>query len=219
MTGSLLCKMKRTLISILFSVFSCIWIHANVTVPVDVSLFFREDWKEIPAETPVTQDHVTNPELVLQRHGPDADSIKKSNHDHIPNDPWYIWSGSCEKGKWALSLRKRDELVDLRDGWIRWRTKQSGPHVLKVVLELEDGTWLVSGQGFGETPDWHVFEVALATLTWQKLDIETIEAGERVKVPNLSRVRSIGWTDLMVGKGSNGCTRVDWIEVYGPSNQ
>lgn len=34
-----------------------------------VKLFFREDWKEIPAETPVTQKHVNNPELILGCYG------------------------------------------------------------------------------------------------------------------------------------------------------
>ena len=118
-------------------------------------LFFREDWREIPAEIPVTQTHVQNPKLHVARHGPAADSIKKSHHDEIPHDPWYIWSGSCETGRWALSLRKEDSLVDLSRGRIRWRTRQSGGHVLKVILELADSSWLVSEQGFGATPDWH----------------------------------------------------------------
>ena len=180
------------------------------------SLFFREDWKEIPAATPVSQDHVIGSDLILARHGPDADSIKKSHHDNIPNDPWYIWSGSCGQARWAISLRKKDALVDLSgNGRIRWRTKQSGPHVLRVVLQLKDGRWLVSDKGFGETPDWHVFDVQLASLPWRRLDIQEIEAGEIVKQPDLRRVRCVGWTDLEIGDGSQGCTRVDWIEVYG----
>ena len=40
-------------------------------------------------------------------------------------------------------------------------------------------------------------------------------AGEIIKQPDLRLVRSVGWTDLMVGHGSKGCTRVDWIEVRG----
>ena len=181
-----------------------------------VQLYFREDWKESPEQIPVTQEHVQNPNLIVTRHGPDGDSIKKSHHDTIPNDPWYVWSGSCEKGRWAISLRKKNAEVDLsQNGKIRWRTKQSGPHILKVILELSDGTWLVGEPGFGETPDWQVFEVELNILHWRKLDMQTIEAGKPVKEPDLSRVRSIGWTDLMIGEGSPGCTRVDWIEVYG----
>lgn len=206
-------RIKYLFISILLSSHptSILW----ASVPPDVPLFFREDWREIPAQIPVTQDHVQHSQLLVTRHGPDADAIKKSHHDNIPNDPWYIWSGNCRNGRWALSLRHEHSLVDLSQGQIRWRTKQSGPHILKVVLELDDGAWLVSDQGFGATPDWHVFTVDLATLKWLELDIQTIQAGAAVKTPNLKRVRSIGWSDLMVGGSSPACTRVDWIEVYG----
>jgi hypothetical protein len=180
------------------------------------ALFFREDWKETPPQTPVTQRHVQNPDLLLTRHGPAENLIKKSHHEQIPNDPWYIWSGLCEKGRWALSLQKKDALVDLSEkGSIRWRTKQSGKHILKVVLGLDDGTWLVSDKGSGETSDWHEFSLNVELLRWHELDIRTMEAGSRVKQPDLRRVRSVGWTDLMVGEGSSGCTRVDWIEVHG----
>ncbi|MCC7334128.1 MAG: hypothetical protein IT422_03470 [Pirellulaceae bacterium] len=179
-------------------------------------LYFREDWKESPAETPVTQEHVASGNLLLARHGPAGDSIKKSHHDEIANDPWYVWSGTCTSGRWAISLRKNESLVDLsRSGRVRWRTKQSGPNVLRIILELDDGSWLVSDRGFGETPAWHEFEVDLATLPWRELNIHTVEAGGIAKEPKLDRVRSIGWTDLMTGKISKGCTRVDWIEVYG----
>ena len=30
------------------------------------ALFFREDWKEIPAATPVTQEHVSNKNLTIK---------------------------------------------------------------------------------------------------------------------------------------------------------
>ncbi len=33
-------------------------------------LAFREDWKEIPAETPVNQKHVNHPDLILGLYGP-----------------------------------------------------------------------------------------------------------------------------------------------------
>ena len=104
-------------------------------------------------------------------------------------------------------------------GRIRWRTRQSGPNVLRIILELDDGSWLVSERGFGETPDWHEFDVELASLTWRVLDIHKVEARGLAKEPKLGRVRSIGWTDLMTGKVSKGCTRVDWIEVYGKTTR
>jgi hypothetical protein len=46
-------------------------------------LLFREDWKELPAATPVTEEHVANPTLTLHRYGPGRDEIKKSHHDQL----------------------------------------------------------------------------------------------------------------------------------------
>src|ERR1700680_1849633 len=75
-------------------------------------LFLREDWKEIPAETPVTQEHVGNSSLLLALYGPGKSGVRKSHHDKPANDPYYIWSGEC-KGNWAISLRDKASLVDL----------------------------------------------------------------------------------------------------------
>src|SRR5688500_5488514 len=86
-------------------------------------LFFREDWKEIEAALPVTQEHVSNPDLVVSLYGPASNAIKKSNHPNIPNDPYYIWSGEC-RGNWAVGLRHRSQMVDLSgDGRIKFRSK------------------------------------------------------------------------------------------------
>ena len=178
------------------------------------ALFFREDWKEIPAEIPVSQRHVNNPQLVVTRWGPGENLIKKSHHDHIVNDPWYVWSGLCE-GRWGLTLRKKGAAVNLSNGQIRLRTKQSGGHVLRVLLGLENGDWLVSSEIAGETADWHLFTADVATLQWNHLDMQTMEMGSPVDQPNLKRVGEIGWTDLRPGGASAACSRVDWIEIYG----
>jgi len=76
------------------------------------SLFFREDWKEIPAATPVTQQHVFNSDLLLNLYGPGCDSIKKSHHETPIDDPYYIWSGLC-LGNWAVTLKHKTSFVDL----------------------------------------------------------------------------------------------------------
>lgn len=179
-----------------------------------LALYLREDWKEIPAETPVTQEHVNNPELIMYRHGPAADKIKKSHHDKPADDPYYVWSGLCED-LWALSLQKKNAVADLSsDAIIRWRTKQSGGRILRVVLGLEDDTWLVSEQGSGTTKDWTVFEMALDTLKWRRLEIPGMSTGEIVLGPSLNKVKRIGFTDLMPGGGSPECSRLDWIKVY-----
>ena len=102
----------------------------------------REDWKEIPAATPVTQDHVVNNDLLLGLYGPGCDSIKKSHHDSPADDPYYIWSGTC-LGNWAVTLKNTKSYVDLSSyGKIMWRSKQSGLRCLHLVLKLADGTWL-----------------------------------------------------------------------------
>ncbi|MFH0759171.1 MAG: hypothetical protein V2B15_17925 [Bacteroidota bacterium] len=178
-------------------------------------LAFREDWKEIPAETPVNQNHVNHPDLILGLYGPGKDSIKKSHHDQPFDDPYYIWSGTC-LGTWALALEHGNYDLDLsRYGKIRWRSKQYGFRQLHIILGMADGTWLVSRQADGFSGDWRVREFLLADLDWYTLDIEVIHEIRPVADPDLGRVRQVGFTDLMPGGGSEACSRLDWIEVYG----
>ena len=191
------------------------YILACTTANSQSKLFFREDWKEIPAATPVTQEHVVNPNLILALYGPAKEQIKKSNHPPIPNDPYYIWSGDC-KGNWALSLSYRDKWVDLTgDAKIILRTRQSGFRQLHLILKLHTGDWLVSDQSVAYTPDWIEKEFKVVDLSWRKLNIETVTEGSPVKNPDLSKVAEIGFTDLMSGGGTPASSRIDWIEVYG----
>lgn len=178
-------------------------------------LFFREDWKEIPAALPVTQEHVANAELIQSLYGPGKAGIKKSHHDTPADDPFYIWSGECQ-GNWAITLRHKAALADLTGlAKIRWRTKQAGYRQLRILLKLANGTWIVSDQADGPSTDWRVREFNIGDLRWRKLDIETVLEREWVDKPDLSRVDEIGFTDLMRGGGTPACSRVDWIEVYG----
>src|SRR5687768_7176139 len=99
---------------------------AAESMPTRPGLLFREDWRENPAATPVTQAHVANPDLIVTRHGPGEAKIKKSHHDQPADDPYYIWSGEADTN-WALSLRHARSLVDLSgQSKIRWRAKQTG---------------------------------------------------------------------------------------------
>jgi hypothetical protein len=178
-------------------------------------LFFREDWKEIPPETPVTQKHVNHPDLLLTLYGPGKDSIKKSHHETPPDDPYYIWSGRC-LGNWALTLKHKNALVDLSDyAKIKWRSKQYGFRELHILLKLADGTWLVSKQGDPASIDWRIREFNIGELDWYSLDVHTITEMKEIKDPDLSRVEEIGFTDLMKGGNSLACSRLDWLEVYG----
>jgi hypothetical protein len=179
------------------------------------SVFFREDWKEIPAATPVTQAHVVNKDLILGLYGPGCDSIKKSHHDAPADDPYYIWSGTCP-GNWVVTLRNTKSNVDLSSyGKILWRSKQSGLRCLHPVLKLADGTWLVGDQGDCLSKDWRITEFNIADINWYSLDIKKVIEIKPVSNPDLTKVDEIGFTDLMTGGASDACSRLDWIEVYG----
>lgn len=178
-------------------------------------LFFREDWKEIPAATPVTQEHVANDDLILTRHGPGQAQIRKSHHDTPADDPYYVWSGEAE-GNWAVSLRHRASAVDLTGrAKIRWRSKQAGFRQLRIILKLDSGAWLVSEEHDDESSDWRVREFAVSDLRWRALDIATLVEGRRAESPDLSQVAEVGFSDLMRGGRTQACSRLDWIEVYG----
>ncbi|MEQ6122195.1 hypothetical protein [Reichenbachiella sp. MALMAid0571] len=177
--------------------------------------FFREDFKETPAEIPVTQDHIANPDLKISLYGSGAGVIKKSNHDKPADDPFYIWSGLCE-GNWAVTLKHVSKNVDLsKNGKIRWRSKQSGFRQLRLILKLSDGSWLVSDLSDGASLDWRIYEFNISDIRWMSLDIDKVLEKKWVENPDLSKVEEIGWTDLMIGGGSIACSRVDWIEVDG----
>ena len=182
-------------------------------------LFFREDFKEIPAEIPISQKHIANEEVILSLYGPAQDSIKKSHHDTPNDDPYYLWSGLC-LNSWAATFRHRVDFVDFAAfAKIRWRTKQAGFHQLRIILKLADGRWLISDLYDGPTGDWRVSEFNISDIQWWMLDIETLKEVRPMPKSelDLSMVDEIGCTDLMRGGGSNACSRLDWIEVYGNS--
>lgn len=198
------------LLAVLFVQSSCFAQEENYRP----DLLFREDWKEIPAEIPLHQGHVNNPNLLVSLYGPGSDSIKKSNHEKPLDDPFYTWSGLC-LGNWAVTLKLKGANMDLsRFSKIRWRSKQSGFRELHVLLKLADGSWLVSRQGDDASADWRVKEFNLMDLDWYNIDMKNIVEGKAVQLPDLSDVVEIGYTDLMPGGMSNACSRLDWIEVY-----
>src|SRR5437868_1350569 len=117
-------------------------------------LFLREDFKETPAAMPITQDHLSNQNLLLAVYGPGKAGFRKSHHDTPADDPYYVWDGNCE-GNCGITLREKANHVDLTGlAKIRWRTKQSGFRTLHLILKLADGTWLVSDPVEGASVDW-----------------------------------------------------------------
>lgn len=180
-----------------------------------LTLLFREDFRETPAATPITQEHIANPKLVLNLYGPGKAGIKKSHHDKPVDDPYYVWSGTAN-GNWMVTLRHREHMVDLTGrSRIRWRAKQAGFRQLRIALKLAGGQWLVSDASDGPSVDWREREFIMADIRWRKLNPVAVTEGGWVDEPDLSRVEEIGFTDLMAGGNSDACSRVDWIEVYG----
>jgi hypothetical protein len=178
-------------------------------------LFFREDFRETPAATPITQEHVANASLVMSLYGPGREGMKKSHHDTPADDPFYVWDGTCG-GNCGITLRDKASYVDLTgQAKIRWRTKQSGFRRLHLIVKTAGGEWLVSDPREVESVDWRESEQSIQELRWRRLDIKTMIEGAPVAAPDLSRVDEIGWSSLMTGGGTPACTRVDWIEVYG----
>jgi hypothetical protein len=206
--------MRRRGGSLFFVVFIFV-ICLNAHAQERPALFFREDWKEIPPAKPVTQEHVSHPDLLVLRYGPGEAGIKKSHHDQPADDPWYIWSGEAS-GNWAITLRHKKAYVDLTGlAKVRWRSHQAGFRQLRLILKLANGRWLVSDEFDGPSSDWRIHEFNLADIHWRRLDIQRIVEGPWEMNPDLSNVEEVGWTDLMTGGGSVACSRLDWIEVYG----
>jgi hypothetical protein len=199
-----------------FAIVSVALIAGRVFAQDRPGLAWREDWKETPAATPVTQEHVANPDLLVIRYGPAEAQIKKSHHDKLADDPFYIWSGDADRG-WAITLKHRSAWMDLSgQAKIRWRSKQTGFRQLRIILKLADGKWVIGDQADDESTDWRVREFNVADLRWRVFDpVKIVEGRWAMPVPDLSRVDEIGWTDLMPGGGTPASSRLDWIEVYG----
>ena len=178
-------------------------------------VFFREDFRETPAEIPITQEHIHNGDLQIHLHGPGASVVKKSHHDKPDDDPFYVWSGLCE-GTWAVTFEHKSMNVDLsKNAKVRWRSKQSGFRALHIVLKLADGTWLVSDQSDPSSVDWRVREFNISDMSWHLLDIDKVVEKRQFDQADLRNVQEIGFSDLMRGGGSIACSRLDWIEVDG----
>ena len=205
--------MKNSLITfILVVVFTGSLVAQNSYRP---GLFFREDWKETPAEIPLNQNHVANPNLLVQLYGPGQDSLKKSHHPQPVDDPYYVWSGLC-LGNWMVTLKHKTQNVDLTGfAKLRWRTKQFGLRQLRIALKLANGTWLVSDLSDGPSKDWRIKEFNIQDIEWHILDPKRIVEIGVAKNPDLSNVEEIGFTDLMPGGKSAACSRLDWIAVDG----
>lgn len=184
------------------------------------SLLFREDFNNDPEETPITLASIANKSLAIGLYGPGKEGVAKSHHASPKDDPSYVWLGSCLQ-PCGFTLRHKDVFADMTGlAKIRWRTKQTGFHQLRLMFKLADGTMLVSDHFEGASTDWRETEVTVQDIRWRRLDTRVMNDGPWVEKPDLSKVDEIGWTDLAVGSGHGsgglvGSSRVDWIEVHG----
>jgi len=192
------------------------------------ALVLSEAWQHIPAdvEHPVTQEAVTNPNLDLKLYG-GAEGGRNPDrglwivwHEQPQFEPLHLWTGLC-KTNCAAALRDKYNYLDLRgNAMIRWDVKVAGLHLVRPILKLADGTWLVGDHTDGFSVDWHPSEFSIGDVRWRKLDISrVVEAadGKWVENPDLSRVDEIGFADLMAGSGHGpaGWSDVGKIEVFG----
>jgi hypothetical protein len=194
-------------------------------------LFFTETWKQTGLERNVDNDVLSNPNLELKLYGSTSKEIQIA--PTTPNnrqDPPNLWTGICN-GPVAATLRDRNNYADLTGrAKIRWLTRSAGFHVVRPVIKLADGTWLVGdhADGDGTTENFIETEFSVSSVRWLRLDINTVttvhaersvrpETGRWVETPDLSRVDEIGFADLMPGSGHGwgGFVNVGRIDVYG----
>jgi len=138
-------------------------------------------------------------------------------------DPPNLWTGVCQNPV-AATLRDKNNYVDLTGlARIKWVTRVSGFHVVRPVVKLADGTWLVGDYGEGSPSSNSTLflesEFAVANVRWLTLDISrVVTRGQTwVEKPDLSRVDEVGFADLAPGSGHGwgGFVNVGRIEVYG----
>jgi hypothetical protein len=194
-------------------------------------LFFTETWKQTGLERDVDNDVLANANLELHLYGATSKQIQIA--PTTPNnrqDPANLWTGICN-GPVAATLRDKNNFVDLTGrAKIRWQTRSAGFHVVRPVIKLADGTWLVGdhADGDGTTENFVESEFSVSYVRWLRLDINTVttvhadrsarpEIGRWVEKPDLARVDEIGFADLMPGSGHGwgGFVNVGRIDVYG----
>ncbi len=187
-------------------------LHAQPEWTPTVGLYFREDTEDIPPSKPITQKHVSHPDLTMRLHGVAEKQLKKSYHEGNANDPHYIWSGRC-KDRWAVSWRKTGSAADLSGpgAFFRMRTKNYD-RTLYPMVRTEQG-WFVADEGASASEDWTVQVINVDHLNWHPLTSSIRREEQSVQV-DLNAVKEVGVTDLKRGEGSGACSRLDWIEVW-----
>lgn len=176
-------------------------------------LILKHEWTTLPPTRPVTQDHVKNANLRLGLHGKGGHQLKKSHHDYIPNDPFYLWSGGCQE-KWAVSFENKNDHWNLNNSSLTLQTWQSGKAELHIILNLLNLGWIISEVGIKSSKTWQITSLILSELIWYKFDILNIDCTLEELLIDLQAVKAIGFSDLTIGESSVNCSRLDWFEIW-----
>jgi hypothetical protein len=197
------------------------------TVP---PLFFKEEWQRPNnpnGQVPVLPENLTNANLELKVYGQDAKNLTISGVKGSDTGPINLWTGMTT-APILVTLRDKNNYVDLTGlAKVRWVTRASAFHVVRPVVKLADGTFLVGDHADSSTTTFLESEFAFFGMRWVKLDPERIvttgvygpvgDAASWIEHPDLSKVDEFGFVDLMpgTGHGSGGWVNVGRIELYG----
>jgi hypothetical protein len=186
-------------------------VPGRVPGPAAPPLFFREAWQQRPdgQQHPVASDVVSNPNLV-------------TGTSTGPLGVVWLFNGLATT-RIAVTLRHKDSDVDLSGAAkIRWTIRTSGFHVVRPVVKLADGTWLI-GDRADVSPNYFTeVEFSPSTIRWLPLDIDRVVTknqtnGEWIDKPDLTKVDEVGYADLIPGSGHGfgGWASLGPIAVYG----
>jgi hypothetical protein len=189
-------------------------------------LVFKQEWKmPAGAQGPsnpdpccwvMSQDSVATPNVMLKVYGPSNNWAMVGNSGDEGN-PIHSWTGLCPQAC-ALTFADKNNYVDLTKGKIRWNTKVVGFHVVRPVLKLADGTYLIGDLADGATGDWKVSEFYPSEVRWLRMDSDRVTGyGNWITKPDLTKVDEIGYADIVAGSAHNGSAGIDvaTMEVYG----
>lgn len=185
-------------------------------------LFFRETWKQEREglQFPVGPEVVSNPNLELKLYGASAKELLVTGNSKSP----VIWLfNGLTTTPIAATLRHKDSYVDLSGAAkIRWTIRTSGFHVMRPVVKLADGTWLIGDRADSSPAYFNEIEYSLANIRWLPFDAERVVTknqtdGQWIDRPDLTKVDEIGYADLMPGSGHGfgGWASLGAISVYG----
>ena len=125
-------------------------------------LFFKEAWQITgPAHAIALGEKVlTNANLELKLYGPSATASDPDKRIWISTPPINIWTGMTTT-PFAATLRDKENYVDLTGmAKVRWTTRASGFHVVRPVVKLADGTYLVGEHADANTSGFLESEIA-----------------------------------------------------------